>query len=121
MHVVFARQEKMLEGEWVRRFYDLPLQRYRNAIFMMSWTAIHPIVEGSPLMGATRESMEQSDAEIIASVTGLDETFAQTVHARHYYEPADIVWGARFADIVSRANGQFVIDYSRFDDVEPAT
>ena len=39
--VVFARQERTLEGEEMRRFYDLKLQRDRNSLFIYSWTVIH--------------------------------------------------------------------------------
>ena len=55
--VVFARQEKTLEGEEMRRFYDLETTRSRSAMFALSWTAVHQIVEGTPLFGATRESI----------------------------------------------------------------
>jgi inward rectifier potassium channel len=120
VHVVLARQEKTMEGEEVRRFFDLALQRYRNSIFSYSWTAIHPITETSPLHGQTRQSLERAGAEIIVSMTGLDESFGQTVHARHSYRPRDIEWGARLADILERTPQGLVIDYSHFDDTVPA-
>ena len=53
--VVFARQEKTLEGEEMRRFYDLKLQRDRNSLFIYSWTAIHPILRIRPLMVSRRK------------------------------------------------------------------
>ena len=119
-HVVFARQEQTLEGEEMRRFYDLKLQRDRSALFIYSWTAIHPISDDSPLNGVTKEAMESARAEIIVSVTGLDETFAQTIHARHSYKPRDILWGRRFVDILERGpDGTLSIDYTHFDDVAP--
>ncbi len=119
-HVVFARQEKSLEGEEWRRFYDLALLRYRNPIFNFSWTAVHPIDERSPLAGETAESLERASAEILVSVTGLDESFAQTVHARYSYKPRDIEWGARLVDILERTPKGLVIDYSRFDEIVAA-
>jgi inward rectifier potassium channel len=116
--VVFARQERTLEGEEMRRFYDLKLQRDRNAIFVYSWTAIHPITDDSPINGVTKEAMESASAEIVVSVTGLDETFAQTIHARHSYRPREILWGRRFVDILERnPDGTLSIDYTHFDDV----
>ena len=119
-HVVFARQEHTREGEEVRRFYDLELVRYRNDIFRNSWTAIHPITPASPIYGLTPEAMRQCESEVTASVTGFDESFAQTVHARHTYLPQHIKWGTRMADIlVSTPEGR-KIDYSRYDEVEPA-
>jgi inward rectifier potassium channel len=118
--VVFARQEKTLEGEEMRRFYDLKLQRDRSSLFIYSWTAIHPITEDSPINGVSREAMEAAGAEIIVSVTGLDETFAQTIHARHAYRPDDLLWDHRFVDILARGpNGLMSIDYTHFDDVTP--
>lgn len=121
IHVVLARQEFTMEGEEVRRFHDLALSRHRNAIFAYSWTAIHPIDPDSPLFGATPESLAASRAGVIVSLTGIDETFSQTVYARHAYSARDIVWGARLADITTHTpEGSFALDMSKFDEVLPA-
>jgi inward rectifier potassium channel len=119
--VIFARQERTMEGEEMRRFYDLKLQRERNSLFIYSWTVIHPIAEDSPFTGVSQEDMDAASAEIIVTVSGLDETFAQTVHARYSYRAPDILWGQRFVDILERApNGTLSIDYTHFDDVIPS-
>jgi len=121
IHVVLARQETTAEGEDVRRFYDLELSRYRNAIFSFTWTAIHPITPGSPLYGATAATLTAADAEITVSLIGLDESFSQTVYARYSYEVEEIVWGARLADIrIATPDGGYEFNYSRFDEVVPA-
>ena len=119
IHVVFARQETTVEGESIRRFYDLTMTRNRSAMFAFSWTAVHRIVEGSPFFGETRESLAKCQPEIVVSITGLDETFSQTIHARHTYKLDEIIWGARFADVLTLdPDGSRSIDYTRFDDVE---
>jgi inward rectifier potassium channel len=121
VHVSFARQEKTLEGEDVRRFYDLELSRSRNAIFSFSWTAIHPISKNSPLFQQTPESLAASDATVTVSLTGIDESFSQTIYARYSYNAEDLVWGARLADVITHsADGNFLVDYARFDEWEPA-
>jgi inward rectifier potassium channel len=121
MHVVMARLERTAEGEEIRRFYDLELTRSRNAIFAFSWTAVHPIVPGSPLHGASPQSLAESTAWVVVSLTGLDATLSQTVHARMYYGDEHIRWGSRLVDIMVRtADGGFGIDMSKFDEVEPA-
>jgi inward rectifier potassium channel len=121
IHVVLARQEITLEGEEVRLFYDLELARSRNAIFSNSWTAVHPIDLHSPLYGATTESLKATDAGIVVSLTGIDETFSQTVYARYYYDAEDMIWGARLADITTRTpDGESFLDFTRYDDVVPA-
>jgi len=120
VHVALARQEVTTEGESVRRFHDLELARRLNPIFPNTWTVIHPITEASPLHGATAASLAAEEARIVVSVVGLDESYAQTVHARHSYAAEDIVWNARFADVVVREpDGEVRIDYARFHDVVP--
>lgn len=120
VHVVLARDETTAEGDSMRRFHDLDLLRRRSALFALSWTAIHPLTDRSPLHGATGAALEAAEAEIIVSLMGFDEQFSQTVHARHHYRSADIVWGARFADIlVGTASGGRRIDYGRFHEVVP--
>lgn len=119
IHVVFARDETTVEGESIRRFHDLTMTRDRSAMFVYSWTAVHRIVEGSPLFAQTRDSLANSHPEIIVSITGLDETFSQTIHARHTYKLDEIIWGARFADVLTlHPDGTRSIDYTHFDDVE---
>lgn len=120
IHVVFSRDERTREGEYVRRFYDLDLSRYRNGIFAYSWTAIHPIQPGSPFYGAKPEDLARDDANLTVSLTGIDETFSQTVHSRYSYNAEEIIWGARLADIISESPERgFTIDYAKFDEVEP--
>jgi inward rectifier potassium channel len=121
--VVLIRSETTEEGESVRRFYDLQLLRDRNAIFALSWTAIHHITERSPLLGTTPDSLVAQHAVIVVSLTGLDETLLQTVLARHAYVAKDIVFGARLADILTPADGgsSWMIDSAHFDEVQPAS
>jgi inward rectifier potassium channel len=122
IHVVLARQEMTVEGDTIRRLYDLETTRNRSAMFALSWTAVHQIVEGTPLFGATRESIAASAPELIVSIIGLDETFSQTVHGRHTFQLDEIIWGARFADVlVLHPDGSRSIDYDRFDDIEMIT
>jgi inward rectifier potassium channel len=121
IHAVFSRWETTREGESMRRFYDLHLARARNALFSLSWTVIHPIVEDSPLFGETAASLKASRALVVASLVGLDESFLQNVHVRYVWNADDIAWDMRFVDVLQELpDGSFSIDYSRFDDVVPA-
>jgi inward rectifier potassium channel len=120
IHVLLALTETTAEGEVIRRLQDLDMARAQNALFALSWTAIHPITAGSPLHRATRESLAAREAEIIVSLTGIDESFSQTVHARHSYTVDEIVWHARFVDILARApDGRRQVDYTHFHEVAP--
>jgi inward rectifier potassium channel len=121
LRLVLARNEVTKEGERVRRFYDLPLVRDRNAIFALTWTAVHAITPASPLWGETSETMRAVQTEFICSLMGIDDTFSQTVHARHSYIADELKWNARFVDILSIGDdGRRVVDYTKFHDVQPA-
>jgi inward rectifier potassium channel len=115
--VMLLRDEISSEGVEMRRFHDMAVSRPRTPMFALTWTVIHPIDESSPLFGESRESLLRSHAQIIVSIVGIDETFSQTVHARHAYDAAEIHWNRRFADILGRTeDGQRSIDYRRFHD-----
>lgn len=117
VHVVLARDESTQEEPFVRRFYDLRLARDRNAIFTYTWTIVHPIDETSPLFNVSAAELSNAHAEITVSLMGMDETFAQNVHARHTYSAAEILRGVRLANIIrTNPDGSRTIDYRYFHD-----
>lgn len=120
LRVRLVRDEVTQEGHFMRRFHDLKLVRSQNPIFSLSWTAMHPIDENSPLYGTTAEMLAEAESSLVVSLTGIDETVAQTIYARHTYVARDILWNKRFVDIVSRTeDGERSIDYTYFHDVMP--
>jgi len=119
-HLVLLRTERTPEGEEVRRAHDLRLRRSHSAFFAFTWLVVHTITPDSPLFGETPESLKAKDIDLVASMTGLDETLSQSVHARHAWMPEQVLWGHRFADVlVSLPDGRRAIDYRRFHLVEP--
>ncbi|WP_218082634.1 ion channel [Anthocerotibacter panamensis] len=118
LQVTLLMDEYSREGQFMRRFYDLKLVRGRSPIFALTWTAMHVIDETSPLYSATPESLRNIQAELIVTLTGIDETVYQTIHARHSFVTEEILWNMRFVDIVSQTpDGQRTIDFSRFHEV----
>jgi inward rectifier potassium channel len=93
--------EESLEGEHTRKFYDLKLEREHTPLFALSWTVRHYIDEKSPLFKMDMEKMREAQMGILASLTGIDETFAQPIIARHAYSLEDIVFNRRFKDIIT--------------------
>ena len=118
MTVTLARQVQTREGHAMRRFNELSLVRARSPLFALSWTVMHQLDENSPLNGATRESLLENQAELIVVMSGTDETYAATIHARYSYLPHEIHWNKRFADIIAlRPDGRRAIDLRRFHDL----
>ncbi len=118
--VTLVRDEFSQEGEFMRRFHDVPLMRSHTPVFSLSWTAMHPIESGGLLDGDTVESLKLDNAQIIVTLTGFDETLAQTIHARHTFNASDIYWNHRFADILLiGSHGRRVIDFNQFNVIHP--
>lgn len=108
------------EGSRMRRFYDLELQRAASPFFVLSWQVFHPIDEDSPLHGMSREDMIAEDVRFAVSFTGLDGTFAQTIHARHLYWAEDLRVGHRFVDVMENLEGGVTrMDFRKFHLTEP--
>ncbi|MBW4451781.1 MAG: ATP-sensitive inward rectifier potassium channel 10 [Nostoc indistinguendum CM1-VF10] len=120
MRVYLMRDEVTLEGQFMRRFYDLKLLSSQTPSFTLSWSVMHIIDEFSPLYGMTPESLTQTNTMLIISLSGIDETVAQVVHARHSYAANEILWNNQFVDIIHHTpDGHRYIDYNRFHEVSP--
>jgi inward rectifier potassium channel len=119
--VVLIRDEENAEGATLRRFYDLRLERARSPMFALSWQIMHSIDETSPLHGVTADAIEKGDMRLAVTLSGMDETFAAAVTARHTYAHEDIQFGRRFVDIFSEGEHRrhLYVDLARFHDLEP--
>ena len=98
-----------------REFHQLELERTRVTFFPLSWTIVHPITSDSPLFGVSDAELREADAEFLILLSGIDETFSQTVHARSSYVAAEVVHGARFRDMFQHEarDGVLKVDVSR--------
>ena len=80
---------------------------------------MHAIDENSPLYQITAQDLIESQVEIVITLTGIDETVSQTIHARHSFVASEIMYDMRFVDIILRTpDGVRVVDYTRFHDVK---
>lgn len=119
MHCYLFRDEITLEGKAMRRIYDLNLVRKQTPNFMLTWTVMHQINEQSQLFAVTPEELIQTNTMLIIILSGIDETVAQMVHARHVYRAKDILINKQFVDVIfNTSDGNRYIDYKLFHDVE---
>ena len=117
--VSLAHEVVTTEGIAMRRFEELKLVRSRTPLFALSWTVMHRINETSPLYGATSDSLTDDQVEIVALLSGTDETLADTIYARQAYTPQRIHWSRRFVDVLGvTQRGLRVVDLNRFHDTE---
>jgi inward rectifier potassium channel len=121
VRVTLVRAETTREGVFFYRLYDLKLVRERSSMLGRSWTILHRVDEGSPLRDLTPEALRTADVELNLSIAGTDGTTYQTLHARHRYLPEEILFGARYADMLSpKPDGRVQLDYSRLHETIPA-
>ena len=104
-----------IEGEQLRRFYELQLTQNLNPGLALSWTLYHVLDENSPLYQANADDLAAIKASLVVVVSGYDVIAAQTVHARKPYEHSDILFGRRYVDIIGTSeDGRLRIDFGRF-------
>jgi len=117
--VVLALAEES-RGVRARRFHTLALERSYVAFFPLAWTVVHPVDRDSPLWGLQTADLAARDAELLVLVTAIDDALSQTSQARTSYAAAEIVCGARFADMFEPGDGgPLAVDVGKLDEIEP--
>lgn len=120
IRVSALKTARTVEGGTMRRFHDLTLERSSSPFFLLSWQVFHRIDEDSPLYGMTKDDMADDDVRFAVSFTGIDGTFAQTIHARHLYWAEDVIFGHRFVDVMEELEGGVTrMDFRKFHLTEP--
>ena len=118
--IIYSRDEQVLEGEEIRRFYYLNLYPDRMITFPAALTIRHTIDENSPLYGVTAESLEKEDAFFVASTLAFELVMAASVQSAQDYAWQDVRFGERFVDVYSYVDdGRLTVDYGRLHETEP--
>lgn len=84
-------------GQPVRKYDLLTLERPQVMFLPLTWTVVHPIDRESPLFGMTADDLTRLQAEVLILVKAYDDTFSQTVMARYSYRYDEILWNRKFA------------------------
>ncbi|KAH3872172.1 G protein-activated inward rectifier potassium channel 3-like [Dreissena polymorpha] len=101
---------------------DLGYSEGSDRLFLV-WPVIivHKIDENSPFWEMAPEDLHKEQFEFIVILEGIVESTGMTTQARSSYLPGEILWGHRFERLVTfqKENGQYQIDYSRFNNTIP--
>ena len=99
------------QGEFTRRYYQLPLTLPRVEIMALTWTLVHKIDEESPLWNKSQEDIIQQQPEFLVLVNGFDEVYSERTRARKSYIANDIIWNKNFETIFhSKPDGTVHMD-----------
>ncbi|XP_071961347.1 inward rectifier potassium channel 2-like [Antedon mediterranea] len=74
----------------------------------------HEINEESPLYEYSKETLLESDFEIIAILEGIVEATGTTTQVRTSYLPNEIEWGYDFKAVISEKNGVMDVNLDNF-------
>jgi inward rectifier potassium channel len=118
IRLVMLRTERTAEGKDFYRTTDLKLTRNRLSL-ARSWQVMHVIDETSPLYKDTPDTLEEEGVEFLISVSGMDDTWMQTVHAQHRYSAQQVVWGHRLVDVLEEKGTVITLDLNKFHHLEP--
>lgn len=115
LRVYLMIDEITAEGQMMRRLHELKLVRDHSPVFLLSWTVMHTIDQTSPLYSMDKETMLRLNAQVLVSLTGVDETIEGTIHARHMYSASQILCDRRFVDVIHMSkDGHRYLDYNYF-------
>ncbi len=112
-------KETTTEDVTMRRMVDLALVRNNSPIFSLSWTVMHVIDETSPLFRMSLTELAEQRSIVVVTMTGIDDTFSDTVHARKVYTIDEVRLGERFVDVIDFEGDFLRIDLRAFHDTEP--
>lgn len=104
-----------------RRSYSvLNLERDRVLFLPLTWTIVHPIDSNSPLWAKTAADLDRLQAEVLILLKGYDDTFNQTVIARHSYRHDELRWDSRFAPaFFVDTEGDLVLELPKVGELAP--
>ena len=85
------------DGQPARTYRQLKLEREQVLFLPLTWTIVHPIDGESPLSGLTAKDLQRLQAEVMILIKAYDDTFSQTVLARHSYRHDEVLWSGRCA------------------------
>ncbi|HEY4241230.1 MAG TPA: ion channel [Kofleriaceae bacterium] len=111
VRVYLVREDKLHNGEQMRRVYDLVLKRATSPVFALSFLVVHVIDEKSPLWKVTARDLRETEANIIVTFTGIDDQLASSVHSRFLWNWPDVEFDRKFVDLFKRdEHGRRVLD-----------
>jgi inward rectifier potassium channel len=118
--IMFMRDERIREDDSFRRFYNLKLEFDRLIVFPAALTLRHTIDEQSPLYGETVETLQASDARLVASVVCIETVIPAAVQSQKDYSWREVRFGERFVEIYTgTGEGKLTVDYGRLHETEP--
>jgi len=116
---------ELKDGQPVRQYRQLKLEREQVLFMPLTWTVVHPIDSESPLWGLAAADFKRMQAEVMILLKAYDDTFSQTVISRYSYRHEEMQWNKRFTPAFSvDTDGDLVLELQKvgeLTDFQPST
>ena len=107
-------QRQTSEGLSYRQLVPLKLTRSTMPMVGLIMTVMHVIDDTSPLATYDAARMEADEVRFVVSIEARDPELAAVVHDLRTYAAADVRFGVRFGDAITREDdGAIVVDLTR--------
>jgi len=108
-----------VNGQYIRRYASLKLERNKIFLFPLNWTVVHPLNKESPFYGKTNIELKEMNVEYLVMLEGYDESYSQNIYSNTSYTCDEVVWNARFKRMV-RTKGEkgTVLELDKIDAYE---
>jgi inward rectifier potassium channel len=107
-------------GEILGQVDELPLARSQLPIFAVTWTLRHEIDASSPLHGYDADRFVADDLRLLLVVEASDVTLAAGIIDMKDYGPADVLFGMRYANLLSvDEKRHLIVDLNQLSRLEP--
>ena len=120
VRLYLTREERLANGEIIRRVRDLHLRRATTPVFALSFLVEHVIDDTSPLYGVTARDLRETEANIVVTFVGIDDQLASSVHSRYLWTWNDVLFERKFVDMFGRdEQGNRMLDLGPINDTVP--
>lgn len=115
------RKRTTQEGEFIPYHqYDIKVgsdDGSDNLFFIWPMTIVHIIDESSPFYRMSAVDLMSEKFELVVFLEGTTESTGTTMQARCSYQPADILWGHRFENLINfeKTSDNFIVDFREFN------
>ena len=109
-NVILATDRFDEEGNVMKNYYRLELERESILMLPLTWTIVHPIDNESPLFGKTMEEIKELKPEIMVTLKGFNEVYGQHIRSRHSYGIEDFKWNKGFKRIYHSDGDRIAFD-----------
>lgn len=106
-----------MDGQPVRQFYELDLERKEIIYFASTWTIVHAIDDRSPFYQMTQTDFENSEPEFVMQLKVYDSSYSQDTFTNTSYRKEEIIWNAKFEKILVSNEGTSYVDFTKFNDI----